>query len=617
MSESTCVLTQLANSGDDIGKIFVSNVIDLYRNSKEDVINVISQVNSEKLCILRIKLYLKVIEIFPELEKFELITRLKREVLVTDIYEFGLCVASRQQTEKLKNILELIPENKDGYSGYHNSDQEEQPENITSVEDEDADNSKSTNKGVKSNKEAISNATCSAFQQTLINSDYKKNKLCIDNCKYQSAKGRQKKDDCIQCHLCQHWIHPSCVGENSKDIVSLWTCPLCRLTPDIVRNIFDIITVIQQDNAKMKSHLAAGLAEMKNSLTNRDQQINKLIVALSEKTQELAAAKEENASLRCTVSELNNKLSEQSWKNFWAKSTDKTLVVGSSIVRDMTESSLDNTDIVCIRGGGIKDVAKCVSEKSAGIYNNLVLVVGGNDCDPRDPAAKKTPADIVDQYRSLIKLSKEKSASVTVSSICPRISSAEVMAQIDSVNAGLQVICTEENVRFVDNTPIFYLQDNSINDAYYLDDGIHITYKAANKLAQNLQLKIKDKTKGVCVTQRQRRVKQKVRAPSVPDEADEDNYRCAEQEDPIELSHPFFSNTKKKLFPIRTQRHFDKQYKSTESHYSQQKRSKYPRETRCYRCYENNHTERSCRHEKPLICKTCGTEGHKSKHHYL
>ena len=212
----------------------------------------------------------------------------------------------------------------------------------------------------------------------------------------------------------------------------------------------------------MKSDLAAGLAEMKNSLTNRDQQVNKVIVAHSEKNQELAAAKEENASLGCTVSELNNKLSEQSWKNFWAKSTDKTLIVGSSIVRDMTESRLENTDIVCIRGGGIKDVAKCVSEKSAGIYNNLVLMVGCNDCDTRYPAAKKTPAD---QYRSLIKLSKEKSASVTVS--CPRISPAEVMAQIDSINAGLQVICTEENVRFVDNTPIFYLQDNSINNAYY------------------------------------------------------------------------------------------------------------------------------------------------------
>ena len=40
----------------------------------------------------------------------------------------------------------------------------------------------------------------------------------------------------------------------------------------------------------------------------------------------------------------------------------------------------------------------------------------------------------------------------------------------------------------------------------------------------------------------------KVRAPSVPDEADEDNYRSTEQEDPIELSHSFFSNTKRNFF---------------------------------------------------------------------
>ena len=45
-------------------------------------------------------------------------------------------------------------------------------------------------------------------------------------------------------------------------------------------------------------------------------------------------------------------------------------------------------------------------------------------------------------------------------------------------------MCEDEDVKFVDNSTSFYLKDGSINDAYYLEDGVHLTYKATNKLAQ-------------------------------------------------------------------------------------------------------------------------------------
>ena len=72
------------------------------------------------------------------------------------------------------------------------------------------------------------------------------------------------------------------------------------------------------------------------------------------------------------------------------------------------------------------------------------------------------------------------------------------MARIDSVNAGLQVLSGQENATFVDNTTSFHLKDNSINDAYYLVDRTHLTYKGTNKLAQNLNLNIKNGVKSVC-----------------------------------------------------------------------------------------------------------------------
>jgi hypothetical protein len=56
----------------------------------------------------------------------------------------------------------------------------------------------------------------------------------------------------------------------------------------------------------------------------------------------------------------------------------------------------------------------------------------------------------------------------------------------------------KEHVTYMDNTLSFKLGDGSINDGYYLADGVHITRAAVNKLASNLKLGIIDKAEGVC-----------------------------------------------------------------------------------------------------------------------
>ena len=65
---------------------------------------------------------------------------------------------------------------------------------------------------------------------------FKKLNLCIDGCKFQSGKKSIKKEDTVQCH--QHWSHPSCVGENHKDIIGKWSCPTCHTMPDVLGTSF-------------------------------------------------------------------------------------------------------------------------------------------------------------------------------------------------------------------------------------------------------------------------------------------------------------------------------------------------------------------------------------------
>ena len=43
---------------------------------------------------------------------------------------------------------------------------------------------------------------------------------CVQNCLHSG----KSSNELIQCHLCQSWIHPECVGEDGKDIVGIWAC---------------------------------------------------------------------------------------------------------------------------------------------------------------------------------------------------------------------------------------------------------------------------------------------------------------------------------------------------------------------------------------------------------
>ena len=109
-------------------------------------------------------------------------------------------------------------------------------------------------------------------------------------------------------------------------------------------------------------------------------------------------------------------LNEATWSNFRSQHKDRSLLVGSSIIRHINKKNPDNTEVICLRGGRINDVKNVVTDKATdAAYDRVVLVAGGNDCAPRDTSTGVLPSSVVDEYRSLVRMSK----SVTVSSVCP------------------------------------------------------------------------------------------------------------------------------------------------------------------------------------------------------
>lgn len=278
-----------------------------------------------------------------------------------------------------------------------------------------------------------------------------------------------------------------------------------------------------------------------------------------------------------------------SWESF--RKPANSVLIGSSLIRDIDENKLVNTSVICKPGGKIQNIHDVITNDLPNNeqYHSMTLVVGGNDCDTTPP----TPAnDIVDRYAKLIDDAKTKAKSVIVSSVCPRIvKAAHVKDTISLVNAGLQVKCAEKEVTFADSTSSFYLRDGEVNDGYLWQDGVHLTHRATNKLVQHLGLPVKDAKLGVCKERHQKSKPQmkplKINQPRQARPDDQDNNEWSTVS--------------------RRRRH----HTSTTPHHQNENTN--TRRYRCHFCGEIGHNGDTCRHGKEIECRSCHRTGHKAK----
>ena len=232
------------------------------------------------------------------------------------------------------------------------------------------------------------------------------------------------------------------------------------------------------------TELVQSLVSNIEDLKQQQQQTERLLREREENCEKLIT---ENVQLRQRVADVAASSSDERWRQF--PRAHGTAVLVSSIIRDVDQNKLVATKCICIPGGHIKDIQAKVDQFPAG--NRLcraVLVLGGNDCDGRQdtPISHKLA-----QYKDLIEGAKSIATSVTVSSVCPRRKSTELNERIDTLNAGLQGLCEDLQVEYVDHSPSFKLQDGTFNEGFILPDGVHLTRAATNELVLNLRLELR------------------------------------------------------------------------------------------------------------------------------
>ena len=69
--------------------------------------------------------------------------------------------------------------------------------------------------------------------------------------------------------------------------------------------------------------------------------------------------------------------------------------------------------------------------------------------------------------------------------------SPELNERIDTLNFGLQGLCDDLQMDYIDHSPSFKLKDGTFNDSCSVPDGVHLTRAATNKLVSNLRLELR------------------------------------------------------------------------------------------------------------------------------
>ena len=213
---------------------------------------------------------------------------------------------------------------------------------------------------------------------------------------------------------------------------------------------------------------------MTSSMTRLQEQHDRAMA--DERHQKLAA---ENEDLRQRISDLSRQASSDHWRQL--KSPHGTVIIGSSINRDISEEKLVATQCICRRRGVIKDLQEALDSLPMETpFSRIILIGGGNDCDTDNDDLDIS--SITAQYKDLVECAKGKATNVTICSVCPRNKTPAVSQRIDSLNAGLKGIASDLEVDFLNNDPIFHLQGGTLNDGYLLADGVHLTCPATNRL---------------------------------------------------------------------------------------------------------------------------------------
>ena len=187
------------------------------------------------------------------------------------------------------------------------------------------------------------NATDAQLSTSTIASD---TCLCGEQCKFdrKAAKRNGRKLDMIQCSVCAVWFHTECVDIKKDTPVGVWLCLACRQIPTKISDIAAALGSMDQLFASVRTISEQLVA------SERARQDDRIMII----------------ALRSEIITLKEKVANLTWRTFRQPNQPSSLLIGSSLIRDVNSATLVDTEVVCLPGGKLAGIEKKISELSSG-----------------------------------------------------------------------------------------------------------------------------------------------------------------------------------------------------------------------------------------------------------
>ena len=386
---------------------------------------------------------------------------------------------------------------------------------------------------------------------------------CIPHCKRNGIESGTM----VQCHMCQMWVHPECVGEVEKEIVTLWCCQTCRQMPTLVERILQKVTALE------------------SFVTTLEQSNQQLIALVQEQRQEMRTLREDALTQRGRLSYADVTRATQ------VKRTDTTLLVGNELLRDVHADKTNDGNLIKIRrlsGASFDEIGAMIED-----HLKQIIILAGTHEMTEDVPTEKIQVD----FKALLRKAQAVTSEITVSSVLPvNKGNGVYLGRLIEVNDQLKSTCDEMDVKFVDNDTNFTFRNGTVDFTTLNRDGIHLSQSGTGRLMTNLSLP---------KPQRQnthdrptREVVQATRGASTTSDWTVVGRRS--------VPHPLGRRSVptpigRRSVPTPIGRRSVPNLRHTPG--------------QCRKCGETNHVTATCRHTQKVVCRKCGKSGHKDKHH--
>ena len=286
-----------------------------------------------------------------------------------------------------------------------------------------------------------------------------------------------------------------------------------------------------------------------------------------------------------------------------ASQAKKTLVLGSSIIRDLDETLYSNTEVIAQSGAKPTDLLSTLKdkEKKGEKYEKTIIAAGGNQLNYENSEGDANRAETVADMKKLINVAKSISDDVMLCELSPRLHTKNAARVISELNIDLEKLAQSENCQLVKTSQCFHLADGTANDGYLNSDKVHLNMPGSAKLVQCMDLKLKNingkKANKKAAYKNSDKKSQKAKPPF--SEMVQQDVRPPTQQLRSAATHP------------------QKQKGQNATAPSSRLPPLHPENGYCGYCGEPGHHYKTCRHGKPVQCRKCGDMTHKQKFCHL